>query len=157
MFEINIDNISENYEDFRLKVKQGKSFAITGLTSILRLFFISKIKTYSAKKVLFITSTEQNALKYQSDLLNAFNIQSIVMPFQNISAYETVSPNLYDYARQVKILQTQPDIVICPVKSLVEKFPTKEFFKENSINIKVGDSIDLKDLAKKLINFGYKR
>ena len=157
MFEINTDNISENYEDFRLKVKQGKSFAITGLTSILRLFFISKIKTYSAKKVLFITSTEQNALKYQSDLLNAFNIQSIVMPFQNISAYETVSPNLYDYARQVKILQTQPDIVICPVKSLVEKFPTKEFFKENSINIKVGDSIDLKDLAQKLINFGYKR
>ena len=94
MFEINIDNISENYEDFRLKVKQGKSFAITGLTSILRLFFISKIKTYSAKKVLFITSTEQNALKYQSDLLNAFNIQSIVMPFQNISTNETVSLNL---------------------------------------------------------------
>jgi len=157
MFEINTDNISENYEEFRLKAKQNKSFAITGLTSVLRLFFISKIKFYSKKKILFVTSTEQNALKYQSDLLNAFNVQSVVMPFQNISMYETVSPNLYDYARQVKILQTLPDVVICPVKSLLEKFPTKDFYKTNSINIKVGDTIDLKELAQKLINFGYKR
>ena len=49
--------------------------------------------------------TEQNALKYQSDLLSAFNVKSQVMPFQNISMYETVSPNLYDYAQQ----KSKPD------------------------------------------------
>ena len=94
MFCINEDNISKNYEEFRAKVKNEKSFAITGLTSILRIFLLSKLKAYSKKKVLFITSTEQNALKYQSDLLSAFNIKSDVLPFQNISVYETVSPNL---------------------------------------------------------------
>ena len=157
MFEINTDNISENYEDFRIKVKRNKSFAVTGLTSVLRLFLVQKTKFYSQKKILFITSTEQNALKYQSDLLNAFNIQSAVMPFQNISMYETVSPNLYDYARQVKILQTLPDIVICPVKSLLEKFPSQDFYQDNCININIGDSLDLKELAQKLVKFGYKR
>lgn len=157
MFEINTDNISENYSEFRSKVKQGRSFAVTGLTSILRLFLVSKIKFYSKKKVLFITSTEQNALKYQSDLQSCFNVKSSVMPFQNISMYEAVSPNLYDYAQQVKLLQTQPDMLICPVKSILEKFPSKTFFKQNNISVKVGDTLDLKQFAQKLVDFGYKR
>ena len=157
MFTINTDDISQNYEEFRYKVKEGKSFAVTGLTSILRLFLLTKIKNYSKKKVLFVTSSEQNALKYQSDLQSAFAVSSEVMPFQNISMYETVSPNLYDYAQQLKILNNQPDIVICPVKSLLEKFPDKDFFKKNSLKIKVGDTIDLKELAQKLITLGYKK
>lgn len=157
MLEINVDDISRSYEEFRQNVKSGKTFAVTGLTSVLRLFLLSKIKAYSKKKVLFITSTEQNALKYQSDLSSGFNIQTDVMPFQNISMYDTVSPNLYDYAQQIKILQTKPDIVICPVKSLLEKFPNKEFFKKNSFKIKVGDSIDLKELAQRLVELGYKK
>ena len=154
---INEDDISRNYEDFRAKVKKNVSFAVTGLTSILRIYLLSKIKAYSKKKVLFITSTEQNALKYQSDLLSAFNVKSEVMPFQNISMYETVSPNLYDYAQQIKILQTSPDIVICPVKALLEKFPQKEFFKKNKLKIRIGDSLDLKDLAQNLVRLGYKK
>lgn len=157
MFTINTDDISKSFEDFRLNVKQGKSFAITGLTSLLRIFLISKIKQYSKKKILFITSTEQNALKYQSDLMSAFNIKSEILPFQNISMYETITPNLYDYAEQLKILNIQPDIVICPVKSILEKFPDKEFFKKNTINIKIGDTIDLKKLAQKLVDLGYKK
>ena len=157
MFRINTDNISESYEDFRAKVKQGKTFAVTGLTSILRLFLLTKIKEYSKKKILFITSTEQNAIKYQSDLISAFNINAEVMPFQNISMYETISPNLYDYAQQLKILNSKPNIIICPVKSILEKFPTCEFFKKNKLKIKVGDSIDLKNLAQQLITLGYKK
>lgn len=157
MIEINTDNITENYAEFRQQVKSGRSFAVTGLTSVLRLFLVSKIKFYSKKKVLFITSTEQNALKYQSDLLSAFNLSSEVMPFQNISMYEAVPPNLYDYAKQVKLLRTKPDILICPVKALLEKFPSKDFFKNNKITVKIGDTLDLDDFAKKLVNLGYKK
>jgi transcription-repair coupling factor (superfamily II helicase) len=130
---------------------------VTGLTSILRIFLLSKIRSYSKKKVLFITSTEQNALKYQNDLLTAFDTKAEILPFQNISMYETISPNLYDYTEQIKILTTQPDIVIAPVKSLLEKFPTKDFYKKHTLKIKIGDSIDLKELSQKLINLGYKK
>ena len=157
MFTINEENISPNYEEFRVKVKNGNSFAVTGLTSILRLFLLYKTKAYSKKKILFITSTEQTALKYQTDLMSAFGVDSTVMPFQNISMYETVSPNLYDYSEQIKILQTKPDIVICPVKAMLEKFPIEEFYKKNSLKIKIGDIIDLKELAQKLVVLGYKK
>ena len=157
MLNINTDNITQSYEDFRLRIKEGKSFAVTGLTSVLRLFLLSKIKTYSKKKVLFITSTEQNALKYKSDLLSSFGLHSSVMPFQNISMYETVTPNLYDYAEQLQILNNKPDIVLCPVKALLEKFPNADFFKKNALKIKIGDTLDLKTLARKLVDLGYKK
>ncbi len=157
MFEINTDDIRENYDQFRQKIKDSRSFAVTGLTSVLRIFFLSKIRTYSKKKVLFVSASEQDALKYQSDLESIFGLKSAVLPFQNISMYETVSPNLYDYAEQVKILTDKPDIVICPVKTLLEKFPNSDFFRKNSFKIKVGDSIDLKKLARRLIDLGYKK
>lgn len=157
MFCINEDDINENYEEFRAKTKEEKSFAVTGLTSFLRVFLLSKIKTYSKKKVLFVTSTEQNALKYQSDLSTIFGLDSSVMPFQNISMYETVTPNLYDYAEQIQILNSNPDIVICPVKALLEKFPNADFFKKNELKVKIGDTLDLKKLSKKLVDLGYKK
>ena len=157
MFKIQIPENNENYALFERYLARSFSFAITGLTTILRLFLITKIKKISDKKILFITSNEQNALKYQNDLQKAFAEKSDLLPFQNISMYESISPNRYDYAEQIRILNEKPDIVICPVKALLEKFPKKEFFEQNSISIKVGDEIDLKKLSQKFIDLGYKR
>lgn len=157
MFKINENDIPYPYERFRARLKDGESFAVTGLTTFLRLYLLSKIKNYTKKKVLMITSTEQSALKYQSDLKTIFDLDTEIMPFQDISPYETVNPNLYDYAKQIELLLSKPNIVICPVKSLLEKFPNSDFFKKNSLKIKVGDTLDLGKLAKRLVNLGYKK
>ncbi len=148
---------SEKFLEYRDYVKKSRSFAVTGLTSVLRLLLLKIASESSKKKILLVTSTEQNALKFQNDLKQTFDIDSALLPFQNISMYETVSPNLYEYAEQIKILQNKPNIIICPVKALLEKFPTEKFLKENSLTIKIGDEIDLKDLSQKLVNLGYKR
>ena len=100
MFIINENNAK--LELLKNKISNNKSFAITGLTSFLRLFTVSK--TASEKKILFITSTEQSALKYQSDLNTMFDLSSEIFPYQDVSMYEAVSPNLYNYAKQVEIL-----------------------------------------------------
>ena len=156
MFKINAPENNENYALFENYLAKKFSFAITGLTTILRLLLITKIKKITDKKILFVTSNEQNALRYQNDLEKAFGVKSELLPFQNISMYETVSPNRYDYAEQYRILAEKPDIVITPVKALLEKFPTLSFYKNNSITIKIGDEIDTKDLAQKFVNLGYK-
>ena len=156
MIEIgNLEN--ENYSQFQYLVKSGCSFAVTGLITVLRLFLLKKIGEISKKKVLFITSTEQNALKYQNDLKRAFEIESELLPFQNISMYETILQNGYEYAEQIRILREKPSFVIAPVKVLLEKFPCEKFFEENSLNIKIGDVIDVKKIGEILVNFGYKR
>jgi len=148
---------SEKFLEYRDYVKKSRSFAVTGLTSVLRLLLIKITSGISKNKVLVITSTEQSALKFQNDLKKAFNLNSELIPFQNISMYETVSPNLYEYSEQIRILRKQPDIVICPVKTLLEKFPNEDFFTSNTLKIKIGDEIDLKDLSQKLVSLGYKR
>ena len=156
MFKVNAPENNENYALFERFLAKSFSFAATGLTTILRLLLITKIRKITDKKVLFVTSTEQNALRYQNDLLKAFGEKSDLLPFQNISMYETVSPNRYDYAEQYRILNEKPDIVIAPVKTILEKFPDENFYKNNSTILKVGDEIDTKILAQKFVDFGYK-
>ena len=157
MFDIKNPEILENFKLFESYLSRSQSFSVTGLTTILRLLLIDRIKTISKRKILVITSTEQNALRYQNDLKKAFNLDAKLLPFQNISMYEAVSPNRYDYAEQIKILRSGPELVIAPVKVLLEKFPDEKFFKDNSINIKIGDEIDLKAFIKRLVGLGYKR
>lgn len=157
MLNIKIPENNPNYSQFENALVNGRSFAVTGLTTILRLLLIKQIKKITDKRILFITSTEQNALKYQNDLEKAFGEDSDILPFQNISMYESVSPNRYDYAEQVRILTEKPDVVIAPVKALLEKFPKKDFYEKNSVEYKVGDEIDLKKIAQKFVDLGYKR
>ena len=156
MFKITIPENNENYALFENYLAKKFSFAITGLTTILRLLLVTKIRKITDKKILFITSNEQNALKYQNDLQKAFGVKSEILPFQNISMYETVSPNRYDYAEQYRVLTEKPDIVIAPVKALLEKFPQENFYKKNSTTLNVGDEINTKDLAQKFVDLGYR-
>ena len=148
---------SEKFIQFKDYIRQSRSFAVTGLTSFLRILLVKTAIETSNKKFLLITSTEQNALKFQNDFKKAFDIESQILPFQDVSVYEGITPNLYEYSEQIKILREKPDLVICPVKALLEKFPDEKFFKDNSFEIKIGDEIDLKDLSQKLTNLGYKR
>ena len=156
MFKINAPENNENYALFERFLTKSFSFAATGLTSILRLLLITKIRKITGKKVFFVTSTEQNALKYQSDLMKAFGEKSDLFPFQNISMYETVSLNRYDYAEQYRILKEKPNIVIAPVKAVLEKFPDEIFYKINSKVLKIGDEINTRELAQNFVDLGYK-
>lgn len=157
MFNIIAPKNDENYALFEHYLTKSFSFAVTGLTTLLRLLLIQKIQKITEKKVLVITATEQNALRYQNDLKKAFGVNADLIPFQNISMYESVSPNRYDYAEQVRVLTEKPDVVIAPVKALLEKFPTQKFYEENSVTVKVGDEIDLKKLIQQFVDLGYKR
>ena len=156
MLNVNLKN-TENFSKLKRNIVTSKSFTITGLTSFLRLLLVQKIETISKKKVLFITASEQNALKYQNDLKMAFEMNSEVFPYQNVSLYESVSPNLYDYSKQLELLNSNVNTIIVPIKALLEKFPDKKFIKKNSINLKIGDEITIQEFSQKLINIGYKR
>ena len=148
---------NENLISFKNNVLKSKSFTVSGVTSFLRLVLAEKVAEYSKKKILFITPTEQDSLKFQNDLKKVFNKNSEIFPFQEISLYETVERNKYEYSRQVSLLEEKPDMLFVPVKALLEKFPTEKFFKTNTITLKKGEDLDLKDFFQKLVNLGYKR
>lgn len=126
----------------------------TGLVNILKIILLAKT---NLKKKLFIVSNEQKALQYQSDLEALFDIKSHLFQAQEISPYEMLDRNKFQYSEQIKAIIDEPKIVIASVKSLLEKFPTKEFLEKNKIKIKKSNEIDTKIFSKELIKLGYKR
>jgi len=148
---------SSVYNELVRCLSHSLSFYISGLTSFAKLILLDRIRRLTKRKILFITSSEQNALKYQNDLSKAFELDAKILPYQSISMYEEMPSNKYDYAEQIEILRNQPEVVIAPVKVLLEKFPISEFFKREAIHIKKGDTLDLAKLAHDFVRLGYKR
>ncbi|MBR1775678.1 transcription-repair coupling factor [bacterium] len=145
------------FDKFAHNIKNLKSFTFTGLTSFARLLILKYIEQISGRKILLLTSTEQSALKYSADLNRIFDISAETIPYQNVSPYETIYQNLYDYQKQISCLMTQPDVVIAPIKVLLEKFPNKDFLIKNSFSLKIGNTISQQELIKRFSTLGYKR
>ncbi len=142
---------------FLKKKETGLKLSITGLNNPLRLLILNKIAKYYKKKIFFITLNEQIALKYQKDLDSIFNLEAKILPFQEINPYEDMDRNYYIYEEQVDVLNGEYDVVISPVRALLEKFPDKNFYSKNSFEIKKNDEIDYSKIIEKLVSFGYKR
>ena len=163
------NNVSEIFNSFDippldrfLKRKEvGISLSLTGLNNPLRLLALNKINKKSDKKILFITANEQAALKYQKDLESLFDLETKILPFQEINPYEDVDRNYYIYEEQADVLCGAANgnypFVIAPVKVLAEKFPDKNFYNKNSFKIKRNDELDYAKTIEKLIDLGYKR
>lgn len=156
MLNLSLEN-NKNFSRLLRNIRNLRSFSLTGLTTFLRLLSVQKILEYGTKKVLYIVSDEQSALRYSNDLSRAFGIDAEILPFQNISPYEGVSANLYDYSKQIEVLNSGANLVIAPTRAVLEKFPSNKFFSQNSINLKVGDEINIGEFSKNLVRLGYKR
>lgn len=142
-------------------INTDKSFAVSGLTNVLKIILLGQISKIKGKKILFITDSEQNALKYKNDLDKFSDINSQIFTYQDGSMYDANVRNLYKYSEQLNILSSlnssSYDILISPVKSLFEKFPEKKFIKTNSIDIKIDDVIDINEFSRHLALLGYKK
>ena len=63
MFKINAPENNENYSLFEHYLAKSFSFAVTGLTTLLRLLLITKIKKITDKKIEEIDSITANKEK----------------------------------------------------------------------------------------------
>lgn len=155
-----IKNLNCEYsQKIRALIKKNTSFALSGITNCTKLFLLGQFLSFSSKNIIFITDTEQNALKFQNDLKILFETNTVLFPYQDGAIYDTNSKNLYKYARQIHILRNAQDykIIIVPIKALFEKFPDYDFFEKNKVEIKINDEIDVEEFAKNLVKLGYKR
>ncbi len=155
-----IKNIKCEYtEKITALLKKHVSFALSGITNSAKIIILAQLILKNKQKIIFISESEQIALKYQNDLKNLFGVNAVIFPYQDGSIYDVNSKNLYKYSNQIKILQNQNEnnIIIIPQKALFEKFPDSYFFERNNINIKINDDINVDEFAFKLVKMGYKR
>ena len=150
------DFIKFNFLDSFIKSNSKYRLVLSGFLSPFDLFLIKSIVS-AGKKVLYVTLDEQSALKAQKDLETLLEIKSEVLVSQEIGLYSELEKNYYIYQEQVNIFLNKPDVVFAPVKSLLEKYADIDFYKNNIIEFKKDDEIDYQEIAKKLVNLGYKR
>ena len=152
-----IKNINNKVsEKTKALLKKGSSFLISGITNCSKLVLFSQM-IEEGKKLIFITESEQLALKYINDLKNFIDNEVILFPYQDGSIYDSNHKNLYKYSLQNRIINNPGNFIIIPSKSLFEKFPSCDFIETNGIKIKTDCEIDITELIKKLVKLGYKR
>ena len=104
---------------------------------------------YSAQQIyeqLINLVGEENTLFYPQDEVVRFE--------QEAYSKEMVSQRLYVME---KAMEDKPRILICHAASLARYLPEVEEFKENIINLKIGNKIDLRKLTERLTNQGFSR
>lgn len=81
--------------------------------------------------MIFVTATEQNCLKYKHDLEKFYNTPAKIFPYQDISIYDGVAPNLYKYAEQTGILRNlnKEELLLVRFGRFWRNFRTKTFMK----------------------------
>ncbi len=139
-----------------LKSKFKGVYCLSGLNPPLKLLLINCILK-EEKKIFLITNDEQSALKYQKDYESLFNHSGKIFPYEEISPYTLIDKNYYIYKEQYETLKTKPYFVIAPAKALLEKFPSSDFYKKNTIKIEKDKEVDFISLVRKLVDLGYKR
>lgn len=145
------------YEEVKKLVKYNKTFVISGVTGVLKTLLLGQLSVNEGKKLIFLTDSEQTAIKYRNDLEKFLNVESDIFPYQDGSAYDSNIRNLYKYSKQLELINSSKNVLIMPVKSVFEKFPSKEFISRNSLEIKIDDEIDIRDLSSKLVGLGYRK
>ena len=148
------------FEKIKAFLRQKKSFAVNCISTSAKVLLSSAFSQYS--KIVLVVDSEQTAIKYKNDLKVLANIDAMVFPYQESGLYDANIPNIYKYAEQISVLQNiyseKPEkIIILPLKAAFEKFPQKDFFEENSLELKTDEEADTKQLAQKLIKMGYKK
>ena len=138
--------ISKNYKNY---------YSFQGVNYPLKLEILNSFLGLG-KKVLFVAQNESTALSYRADFASLFNIDATFLPASQNKFYEDVPNNPYIYFNQIQALNSNSNFIIADFKALFEKFPTSDFFQNNSIKITKGDTLDYSKIRETLVKFGYK-
>lgn len=148
---------TENYKKIKSFLNRNRTFSVTALSNLNKLLTADFISRY--KKIIIVTETGQNALRYKNDFKKLFDRDAVIFPYCESGLYDTNIPDLYRYSEQINILRNAENysVIIFPVRAFFEKFPDSSFFDANRIDFNINDEINMTDLSEKLVSFGYKK
>ncbi len=135
---------------------------IQGLRGSAKAFFLSHFFRESGRPLVVLTPTEREARVMEQDI--AFFLGS-----DQVSLYapwDVVSTDLLTFQRDVemvrmgvlyRLLSGRPDVVVLPLKALMQKVMPRTVFEDYIQTIAIGDVLDRDALVEKLVMGGYRR
>ena len=112
------------------------------------------------KNILLVVPTLNEATELYNEIKNYID-DVYLFPEDDIMSKKAIASSPELLFMRVNLLNKFNDknkkIVIVHLNSFIKKLPNKNYYINNKINLKIGDTIDRDSLIKKLDNIGYKR
>ena len=133
---------------------------ISGLVGVGEAQIAEAIHKFGKKSILILTYNEIQAKQLYEDL-SYYNEDVVFFPKKEIVTYDYIAESKdlpYERIEALnKIVSKKKQIVITTIEAAIQKLPAKKSLHKNELKIKVGESYNLEEIKKKLVNLGYSR
>ena len=133
---------------------------ISGLVGVGEAQIAEAIHKFGKKSILILTYNEIQAKQLYEDL-SYYNEDVVFFPKKEIVTYDYIAESKdlpYERIEALnKIVSKRKQIVITTIEAAIQKLPAKKSLYKNELKIKVGESYNLEEIKKKLVNLGYSR
>lgn len=145
-----------------LKDVENKKYpiGIYGASESGRGYIIGGLFDSIEKSMVIVTQSDMEAKNLYEDLVLYTN-QVYYFPAKEVVFYniDAISGDLRWARLKIinEILNDKKKIIVTSVDAFCAKYTPRELFKEYTMDLKIGDEINLKEIAKKLVESGYER
>ena len=149
-----------NFLDKFIQVDVKKNMGIVGVTDEFFCVYLSRLLKKEKKNILVVVNSLFEANNLYSSLSN-YTDKCYLFPMDDFLTSEAlaISPDLQINRLETinKILEDESSIVITNLMGYLRYLPSKKSYVDHILELKVGMTIEPKDLISKLVNSGYCR
>ena len=128
--------------------------AITGLNGVGMVEIISSINQFSKKPILLVTYNEIQAKKIYEDI-KYFQDKVVFFSKKEIVTYDYIAESKDLPYKRIealnKIVSKKNLVIVTTIEALMQKLPKKETLYKNELKFKVGNTYNLEEKKKKLV------
>ena len=152
---------SQKFIDLLKQLENKQSpIEISGLTDVGMVQLSSAINEFTKKPICILTYNEIQAKKLYEDI-RYFTDKVVFFPKKEIVTYDYIAESKdlpYKRIESLNQLQSKKNlIIVTTIEAAIQKLPQKRLLYKNKLNFKVGESYNLEEVKKKLVNLGYSR
>ena len=152
---------SPKFIELLKKIESKQSpILVSGLVSVGEAQIAEAIHKFGKKSILILTYNEIQAKQLYEDL-SYYNEDVVFFPKKEIVTYDYIAESKdlpYERIEALnKIVSKKKQIIITTIEAAIQKLPAKKSLYKNELKIKVGESYNLEEIKKKLVNLGYSR
>ncbi len=137
------------------------SIALSNVLDAQKSHIVYSIFEKFNNKSLIVCENEMKAKKFYEDLKFFFKDKVFYYPSKDVVFYsaDVKSRDIIKYRFDVikNILSNDDIVVVLSIEALFDRLVQKDLFKKFILNFKIGDILNIDDLAKRLIFMGYEK
>jgi transcription-repair coupling factor (superfamily II helicase) len=136
---------------------------IAGLSDAAKSLIIATLLQAIKRPIFLVVADNHLGARYQQELENLTRFPVLLYPYSEVSPYEQVLSSPDNIASQLDVLlkvvngESDPYLVLVPVRALLQRVHDRKTLSNSLVRLKVGEKINLSELALRLTDLGYQR